>query len=65
MGYTLPMSSASVLMLMGILTALTPFSGLPISLRTILSVVFGGIIFALGFSSRIQLVNKDDTTSAH
>jgi hypothetical protein len=54
------MSRASVLMLLGILTALTPFSGLPISLRSFLSVLFGLSIFAFGFSARVQVAHTPE-----
>lgn len=46
------MSRASTLMLLGILTVLTPFSGLPSSFRSLLAVIFGVSVFAIGFSKR-------------
>ncbi len=54
------MSRASVLMLLGVLIVLTPFSGLPIAFRTFLSVIFGGIVFAFGLSARVQVTRAPE-----
>ncbi|MDE1919753.1 MAG: hypothetical protein KGH56_03620 [Patescibacteria group bacterium] len=48
------MSRASTLILLGILTILTPFSGLPSSFRSLLAVIFGASVFAIGFSLRAR-----------
>lgn len=46
------MSKSSVLIIIGIFTILTPFSGLPVSIRNILFVIFGACVFGLGLSLR-------------
>ncbi len=48
------MSRASMLILLGILTILTPFSGLPIAIRSTLLVIFGTGIFGIGLSLRVH-----------
>ncbi len=48
------MSRASTLILLGILTILTPFSGLPIAIRSMLLVIFGTCIFGIGLSLRVH-----------
>ena len=58
------MSSASTLMLLGILTVLTPFSGLPSSFRSLLAVVFGASVFAIGFSLRAREAESAQTAPA-
>lgn len=52
------MSRASTLILLGILTILTPFSGLPIAMRSTLLVIFGTCIFGIGLSLRIQQARR-------
>jgi hypothetical protein len=46
------MSRPSVLILLGILIVLTPFSGLPVGIRTPLLVVFGAYVLGIGISLR-------------
>ena len=46
------MSRPSILMILGILVMITPFSGLPVSIRTLLFVLLGGAIFGLALSLR-------------
>ncbi|OGG64639.1 hypothetical protein A3C94_00985 [Candidatus Kaiserbacteria bacterium RIFCSPHIGHO2_02_FULL_55_17] len=46
------MSRTSTLILLGILVILTPFSGLPISIRSLLAVIFGACIASIGLSLR-------------
>ncbi len=48
------MSRASTLILFGILIILVPFSGLPISLRTALTVLFGLVVCGMGISFRAR-----------
>lgn len=48
------MSRAGMLILLGILTILVPFSGLPIAIRSMLAVAFGACIFGIGLSLRIH-----------
>jgi len=52
------MSRASTLILLGIFVILTPFSGLPMTIRSLLAVVFGAVIFGIGLSLRAQDVHK-------
>ena len=46
------MSKSSALILLGVLTVLAPFSGLPASIRSLLAVVFGACVLGIGFSLR-------------
>jgi len=46
------MSRSSVLILLGILVILAPFSGLPISARSLFSVIFGACVLGIGFYMR-------------
>jgi len=48
------MSRPSTLILLGILTILVPFSGLPVSIRSLLSVIFGACILGIGLSMRVD-----------
>lgn len=50
------MSKSSALILLGVLTVLTPFSGLPASFRDFLTVVFGILVLAVGFLLRAKEV---------
>ncbi|MDO8408349.1 MAG: hypothetical protein Q7S95_03905 [bacterium] len=46
------MSRHGVLILLGILILLTPFSGLPGVMRTLLAVTFGAIVLGIGIAER-------------
>ena len=46
------MSRHGVLILLGILILLTPFSGLPGAMRTLLAVIFGAIVLGIGLAER-------------
>lgn len=46
------MSRAGTLILLGILTILVPFSGLPSSLRSFLAVIFGMCVAGIGLALR-------------
>ncbi len=46
------MSRAGILILLGLLTILAPFSGLPASVRTFLVVVFGACVLGIGIAIR-------------
>lgn len=46
------MSRTSTTIILGILIILTPFSGLPIAIRSLLLVVFGLGVLVIGFSMR-------------
>ena len=48
------MSKSSVLILIGILTILTPFSGLPMSIRHLLFAILGAFVFGIGLSLRTK-----------
>ena len=54
------MSRSSSLILLGILTILTPFSGLPMTLRTLLAVIFGVCVLGIGLSMRANHVNSKE-----
>jgi hypothetical protein len=46
------MSRTSILILLGILVIITPFSGLPIFLRSSLAVIFGACVLGIGIRDR-------------
>ena len=48
------MSRTSALILLGILILLVPFSGLPISFRSLLTLVFGACVLGIGLSLRAR-----------
>ncbi len=48
------MSRTSVLILLGVLVILTPFSGLPASIRTLLAVILGACVLGMGLSERAR-----------
>jgi len=48
------MSRPSMLILIGILTILAPFSGLPVAIRTLLAVILGACVFGIGLSLRVS-----------
>jgi hypothetical protein len=48
------MSRTSTLILLGILIALMPFSGLPIAIRTFLAVIFGACVAGIGVALRAR-----------
>lgn len=52
------MSRASTLILLGILTILTPFSGLPMAFRSLLAVIFGATVLGIGLSERAKEVRE-------
>ena len=47
-----------MLILFGILVILVPFSGLPISFRTLLSVIFGAAVAGIGLSLRTDMARS-------
>ncbi len=53
-----------MLILFGILTVLTPFSGLPIAFRTLLSVIFGAAVAGIGLSLRSDMTSTSPSTPA-
>jgi hypothetical protein len=54
------MSRTSTLILLGILVILTPFSGLPMAIRSLLEVIFGACVFGIGLALRVH-----EARSAH
>jgi hypothetical protein len=46
------MSRSSTLILLGILTVLTPFSGLPSAIRSLFAVIFGATVLGIGLMLR-------------
>lgn len=46
------MSRPSILILLGVLVMLMPFSGLPIAIRSSIIVFFGACVFGIGLSMR-------------
>ena len=55
------MSRPSVVILFGILTILTPFSGLPSSFRAFLLVIFGAAVVIAGLMERLERVRAART----
>ena len=52
------MSRTSTLILFGVLIILTPFSGFPVAFRSLLSIVFGMGVLAIGLSLRMHDVRR-------
>jgi len=52
------MSRTSALILLGVLTMLTPFSGFPIAFRSFLTIVFGACVLAIGLVLRARDVRS-------
>ncbi len=52
------MSRTGTLILLGVLVMLTPFSGLPVALRSLLLVVFGLSVLGIGLSLRVSEVRR-------
>ena len=48
------MSRSSILIVLGILSILAPFSGLPSALRTLLAIVLGGAVLGIALSDRVR-----------
>ncbi|MBU6214879.1 hypothetical protein KGM48_03515 [Patescibacteria group bacterium] len=48
------MSRTSTLILLGVLVILIPFSGVPIQIRDLLTVVFGAVVSSIGLAIRAQ-----------
>ncbi|MFZ3044260.1 MAG: hypothetical protein WA058_04120 [Minisyncoccia bacterium] len=48
------MSRTSTLILLGVLTILLPFSGLPAAFRSLLAVIFGACVLGIGLALRAQ-----------
>lgn len=48
------MSRSSLLILIGVLIILVPFSGLPAAIRTLLAVIFGACVLGIGISMRAR-----------
>lgn len=46
------MSRTSMLIVLGVVNILTPFSGLPVSIRTLIAIICGACIFGIGLSLR-------------
>jgi hypothetical protein len=57
------MSRTSTLILLGILIILTPFSGLPIAIRSLFTVAFGIAILGIGLSLRTNEVHHHTLTA--
>ncbi len=53
------MSKSSLLVLLGILVILAPFSGMPIALRNLSEVIFGIIVLGMGLSMRVPKNPKE------
>ncbi len=58
--YTPPMRRESILMIAGILTALSPFSGLPLSWRMWLLLVLGIVVSVTGYTLREQRIRREE-----
>jgi len=48
------MSRASILIILGILNVFVPFSGLPMTIRSLFAVIVGACVFSIGLSFRSQ-----------
>ena len=56
------MSRSSTLILLGVLIALVPFSGLPAALRALLAVILGASVLGLGVAERSRQVREAQAT---
>lgn len=69
--YTEGMSKAGLIALIGFLSALLPFLGIPILAKTVLAAVFGVLVMALGFLVReerrwlLRALSGDHQTDAY
>ena len=52
------MSRTSTLIVLGVLIILTPFSGLPISIRSFLMFIFGASVLGIALSLRSHEVHR-------
>lgn len=49
------MSRVGALIVVGVLTAVTPYAGLPVGVRGALTAIFGVIVFCIGVSLRTSV----------
>ena len=52
------MSRTSALITLGVLILIVPFSGLPVSFRSLLTIIFGACVLGIGLSLRAQAVQS-------
>ncbi len=52
------MSKSSTLILLGVLIMLAPYSGLPVGLRSILTLIFGALVVGVGIWMRADAAKK-------
>lgn len=57
------MSRTGLLILLGVLTMLTPFSGLPTAMRSVLTLAFGVCVLGIGLAMRSHEAQR--SASAH
>lgn len=57
------MSRTGLLILLGVLTMLTPFSGLPTAMRSVLTLAFGVCVLGIGLAMRSHEAER--SASAH
>lgn len=57
------MSRTGLLILLGVLTMLTPFSGLPTAMRSILTLAFGACVLGIGLAMRAHEAQR--SASSH
>lgn len=57
------MSRTGFLILLGILIMLVPFSGLPVALRTLLSIIFGACVLGIGITVRARQAERAQISS--
>ena len=48
------MSRAGTLILLGVLVIFVPFSGLPMTVRSLLAIIFGACVLGIGLAMRIH-----------
>lgn len=58
------MSRTSALILLGVCIILTPFSGFPIALRSVLTLIFGACVLGIGLALRARAVRSTKTEAA-
>ena len=55
------MSRTGILILLGVLIMLTPFSGLPVAIRSLLTVAFGVCVLGIGLTLRAREARNTET----
>lgn len=58
------MSRPSIFILIGVVAMFVPFSGLPDSVRTVLIVIIGAVVFGFGLADRLRAQRASASSAA-